>query len=53
MVFWLVYSSRSLPSVASNAYTNQEKEHNLLSITMQRYKKYCTYANFALIFNKL
>lgn len=27
MVFWLAYSSVSLPSVARYAYTNQEKEH--------------------------
>lgn len=27
MVFWLAYSSVSLPSVARYAYTNQEEEH--------------------------
>lgn len=53
MVFWLVYSSRSLPSVAANAYTNQELEHYLLSITVQRYKKKRKYANIPLLFNKL
>ena len=27
MVIWSAYSSGSLPSVALNAYTDQEKEH--------------------------
>lgn len=53
MVFLSGYSFGSLPSVARNASPDKEKEHYHLSITIQRYKKIGTYANFAVIFNKL
>ena len=53
MVFLSDYSSWSLPSVASYASSDKEKEHYHLSITVQRYIKKTTYANFAVIFNKL
>lgn len=52
MVFLSDYSSVSLPSVARNASSDKEKEHYLLSITVQRYKNFGTYANFTIIFNK-
>lgn len=52
MVFLSGYSSKSLPSVACNASPDKEKEHNHLSITVQRYEKIGTYANFTVIFNK-
>lgn len=53
MVFLSGYSFGSLPSVARNASPDKEKEHYHLSITVQRYEKIGTYANFAAIFNKL
>lgn len=53
MVFLSGYSSVLLPSRARYASPDKEKEHYLLSITVQRYKKIGTYANFAPIFNKL
>lgn len=53
MVFLSGYSFGSLPSVARNASPDKEKEHYLLSITVQRYEKNGTYANSTVIFNKL
>lgn len=53
MVFLSGYSSVLLPSIARYASPDKEKEHYHLSITMQRYKKICIYANFTVIFNKL
>jgi hypothetical protein len=53
MVFLSGYSSKSLPSVACNASPDKEKEHNHLSITVQRYKKDGNLTNFAVFFNKL
>ena len=45
MVFLSGYSFVLLPSRARHASPDKEKEHYLLSITMQRYKKFATYAN--------
>lgn len=53
MVFLSGYSFGSLPSVARYASPDKSKEHYLLSITVQRYKKNGIYTNFAAIFNKL
>lgn len=45
MVFWSAYSSWSHPCGATNAYTDQSKEHLPFAITVQRYCFIPTYAS--------